>query len=292
MKFTLLWIKIFYLLFSLFFYKAAIADEFKEKAFDCVIQPNATIKLGSAEEGILKELLVKRGDQVKKGDLLVKLDSEIEKLTAKLAQLRANTDVDIRLARAQKDFRKRETRRMLSLSKKKVVSDMDLDKAKVEERLANLAVESARTEHKSMQIEYKRANERLDRRFVLSPVNAVIVDVEMSEGEYVHEQAHLMTLAVVDPLYVEVFVPVSYYRKIKIGMFADVIPEDPIGGLYNAKVEIVDQVFDPASRTFGVRLLIPNSEYQLPAGLRCKVKFNNELDDSLINTEIDLSTNE
>lgn len=249
------------------------AEDIPKKAFDCVIQPKAKIKLGSAEEGILKELLVQRGDLVKEGDLLVKLDAGMEELSAELARLRAETDVDVRLAGTQLEFRRRETERLVSLSKKKAISEMDLDKARVEERLSRLAYESAKTEREIIQVEYERAKQRLERRFIRSPVDAVVVDVDMAAGEYAHEQAELMTLAVINPLHVEVFVPVSYYGQVKAGSVAVVQPESPVGGSYQAEVKVVDQVLDPASRTFGVRLVVANPDYQLPAGLRCKVSF-------------------
>ena len=49
-----------------------------------------------------------------------------------------------------------------------------------------------------------------------------------------------------------------------------------VGGEYEAVVKVVDNVFDPASRTFGVRLNLDNSDYSLPAGLRCQLKFVEE----------------
>jgi hypothetical protein len=83
-----------------------------------------------------------------------------------------------------------------------------------------------------------------------------------------------MTIAEIDPLYVKVFVPVRHYRKFQSGMIGQVIPEEPIGGVYKAKVTVVDRVFDAASSTFGVRLELPNSDYALPAGMRCRVRFD------------------
>ena len=56
-------------------------------------------------------------------------------------------------------------------------------------------------------------------------------------------------------------------------MPAEVSPEDPIGGKYAAVVTVVDQVFDAASGTIGIRLDLPNPGYALPAGLKCKVRF-------------------
>lgn len=243
------------------------------RPLDCVIEPNAKVEIGSAVEGILREVVVKRGDQVKKGDVLARLDEELERLTAELAKLRAEVDVEVRSGKTQLNFRRRESRRMDDLRAKKVLAESEHDKAKVEERLARLSVEAATAENKIAQVEYQRAQENLSRRTILSPLDAVVVDVALSPGEYVHEQAPLMTLAAVDPLYVEVFVPVAHFGKITTGMRAEVIPEEPVGGSYMAEVTVVDQVFDPASRTFGVRLQLPNPDYRLPAGLRCKVRF-------------------
>lgn len=42
------------------------------------------------------------------------------------------------------------------------------------------------------------------------------------------------------------------------------------------------EVIDADSSTFGVRLELPNSDYQLPSGLRCRVRFEiNENDDAV-----------
>ena len=40
-----------------------------------------------------------------------------------------------------------------------------------------------------------------------------------------------------------------------------------------ARGQVVDRVVDAASGTFGVRLELPNPNYALPAGLKCKVRF-------------------
>jgi len=82
-----------------------------------------------------------------------------------------------------------------------------------------------------------------------------------------------MILAQIDPLNVEVILPVGQLPFIKVGVRAKVIPEAPIGGQYIAEVKIVDRVIDAASGTFGVRLELPNPNNRLPAGLKCKVIF-------------------
>lgn len=84
----------------------------------------------------------------------------------------------------------------------------------------------------------------------------------------------ILTVAQIDPLNVEVIVSVEKFGSIAVGAEAIILPEEPIGGEYSAKVVIVDLVIDAASGTFGVRLELPNSDYRLPSGLKCRVMFD------------------
>ena len=96
---------------------------------------------------------------------------------------------------------------------------------------------------------------------------------ETGTGEYAFDQAHLLTVSQIDPLRVEVYVPLSQFGRIHPGMTAEVQPEEPVGGKYTATVTVVDQVFDAASGTIGVRLDLPNPGHALSAGLKCQVHF-------------------
>ena len=95
----------------------------------------------------------------------------------------------------------------------------------------------------------------------------------LGPGEYVSQEASIVTAAAVDPLYVETFLPTRYYRQIKVGDVAPVRPNEPVGGERLAQVTVVDQVFDAASGTFGVRLALPNPDHSIPGGFRCSVDF-------------------
>ncbi len=100
----------------------------------------------------------------------------------------------------------------------------------------------------------------------------MVVERTGAPGEYVGEEPFL-TVAQLDPLNVELVVPVEYYGMIKLGSMAQVQLEAAVGGSHQAKVVIVDQVIDAASGTFGVRLELPNPKLKLPAGLKCQVVF-------------------
>jgi multidrug efflux pump subunit AcrA (membrane-fusion protein) len=76
-----------------------------------------------------------------------------------------------------------------------------------------------------------------------------------------------------DPLNVELVLPVSQYGKIKLGQRARVSPEEPVGGSYSAVVEVVDPTLDAASGTFGVRLRLTTPGGRIPAGVKCHARF-------------------
>ncbi|MEE8543369.1 MAG: efflux RND transporter periplasmic adaptor subunit [Gammaproteobacteria bacterium] len=242
-------------------------------SYDCVMEAKSTIELQSAEEGILDRVLVERGYRVKAGEIVARLESEQQALTVARARLRAEGQTGIDAAKAQNEFRRKEAERLEGLRSTAAIPERDYVTAVVESRLAEIAVETAEMEHDIAKLEYEQAKSLLERRSIRSPVEGVVVDVTMFPGEYVHEQATVMTIAEIDPLFVEVFMPVAQYETVQPGMPANVMPESPIGGSYDAEVAVVDNVFDAASRTFRVRLVLPNADYALPAGLRCTVRF-------------------
>jgi multidrug efflux pump subunit AcrA (membrane-fusion protein) len=83
----------------------------------------------------------------------------------------------------------------------------------------------------------------------------------------------VFTLAQLDPLRVEVYLPVALHGRIRPGMAGEVMPELPEATPVAARVAVVDPVMDAASGTFGVRLALPNADRALPAGIRCQVRF-------------------
>ena len=93
-------------------------------------------------------------------------------------------------------------------------------------------------------------------------------------GERVEEKP-LLRVAVIDPLRVELMVPTALYGQVRQGDQLRIQPELPGSAAVMATVRHVDRVFDAASNSFRVRLSLPNPNYRLPAGLRCRTELNN-----------------
>lgn len=252
---------------------AASSQELSKGEFECLIEPKQLVELGSAEQGIIQEMRVERGDIVKSGDVVAKLDTRLEELAAGLAGLKAERDVEIRAGEVRLGFRQAESDRAGVLHNKNIVSSKVYDEAQIEQQLAQFGVASAQMDQRFALVERRLAEAHVERRSIRSPVNGIVVKLMMSPGEFVHDQSPLMTIAQVDSLNVEVFVPISYFGTIVRGITAKVMPDEPVGGVYDAEVSVVDGLFDTASGTFGVRLTLDNADYRLPAGAKCKVQF-------------------
>jgi RND family efflux transporter MFP subunit len=242
--------------------------------FDGVIEPYMIVKVGSGVYGILETVNVDRGDFVKKGQVLATLQSGVERATMEAARARAEMKADIKAKQAQLDFAIRKQKRNEQLYKKEALPFSQMDEVETNRILAETQLQDAMENKRLAELEYKRTVEVVKRLTIRSPINGVVVERNLSPGEYIENQS-VLKLAQIDPLNVEVILPVSQLPSIKVGMRAKVIPEDPIGGQYVAEVKIVDRVIDAASGTFGARLELPNPKNRLPAGLKCKVIFPN-----------------
>jgi RND family efflux transporter MFP subunit len=250
----------------------AAGEKDDEPGFPCLIQPKIVLKLGSQVPGLISEVLVDRGAIVKQGEVLARLESGVEQAEVDIAKARAVNDAAVESDRAKVEFQKHKEERAVELRKTAAMAVSSAEEAETAEKVAEGDLREAEKNQELAQLEVARSTELLKLRTIRSPINGVIVERTLGPGEYVgSDQTHLLTIAEIDPLYVEVYVPVSQFGKISVGAQGQVYPE--IGGRYVAQVTVVDRVFDAASATIGVRLELPNPDYKLPAGLKCQVRF-------------------
>lgn len=214
-------------------------------AGQCLFEPFVTVDLGSPVRGVISGVLVDRGDIVKKGDTIARIDSRAQRAAVALARSRA-------------EFAQRKIDRNQELIRDDLLSNQEKDEMDTESELALLELDKAETE--------------LELRSIKSPINGVVVKNVRTQGEFI-DDTEILVLAQIDPINVEVVVPVAYFGQVSEGMQAIVTPEAPLDDTYTATVVVVDKVIDAASGTFRVRLQIPNKDLKIPTGLRCDLRF-------------------
>ena len=149
------------------------------------------------------------------------------------------------------------------------VSQAQLEQAEAEALQARADVLQAQIERQLAAVEVEHAEAKLAQRRIVSPFNGVVSKRDLSEGEFGYEQQPVLSLVQLDPLSVELFLPVSEYGSLHEGDDMNIDPQAPIGGHYVGKVSVIDQAFDSKSGTFGVRISLPNPDRVLPSGIRC-----------------------
>lgn len=240
--------------------------------FDCLLEPRRHVVLAAPVIGVVSQVLVERGDAVDEGQLVATLESDMEKATVAMARARQQADAELRGSQARLEFENRRLQRHGKLRSEGVVSEGLVDEIESARLMAEASVRKATEDRELSALELKRAEAALVQRSLRSPVKGVVVQVIRNPGEYA-DPPQILELAQIDPLRVEVFVPVSALGRIEVGATGIVSPEAPVGGEFPATVTVVDRVVDAASGTFGVRLELPNPDHVLSAGLKCRVRF-------------------
>ena len=213
--------------------------------YECLIEPTVDVSVSAAVPGVIEKVAVERGDTVRKGQVLARLVDGIETAAYDLAKARS-------------EFAERTNQRNEELVEENLISSNEKDALETDALLAKLQMREAR--------------EVLELRTVRSPIDGVVASVSIETGEFVDED-EIMRVVQLDPLHVEVVVPVALYGEIETGTVAEVRPEAPFDRPHDAKVVIVDRVVDAASGTFGLRLELANPKGELPGGLKCRVSF-------------------
>ena len=243
--------------------------------FECLIEPYQVVEIRSAVEGLIDKINVKRGDPVRKGQILVQLVSDVERAAVDSARYRAKMEGRIEAANNRIEYSTKKLKRFEDLSKNNFVSKQQHDEAETEKRLAEAELKDAQENREFAKLEYDRAVAQLKLRTLTSPFEGIVVDRMLNPGDLAESgtgRKAILKLAQIDPLKVEVVMPLGAYGKIQPGAKVEVVPE---GGFekQSATVVVVDKVLDAASGTFGIRLDLPNPNRKLPAGIRCQAQF-------------------
>ena len=246
-----------------------------ELGHECLITPNQVVDVRSATDGLISDVLVKRGDTIRKGQLLVALDSSVQKSAVAMAKHRFEMVGRLESSRTRLEFANKKLERVRELEAKDVLSEQQIDEAIAEKSVAEAELLDAVELQKLSKHEYIHAQNILSQKNLLSPFDGVVVARNLNPGDLAEAGSGaeaVLRIAKIDPLLVEVALPIDMYGLVVVGDNASISPEGDLGK-QTARVAVVDRVFDAASGTFGVQLELANESGLVPAGIRCQVFF-------------------
>jgi len=195
----------------------------------CTVTSDHRVSISSRISGYIRQLPVREGDHVKKGQVLVRVDP----VNAKQSLVQAEAD----LSDAASDMQRYE-----SLFREHATSKQQLDRVRLRYKLAKSQVAQARN-----QLGYAE---------VLSPVNGVVVEKRLSKGDLAQPGAAILTLEDPASLLVRTYVSEQFVSGIHAGDSVDVdIPsmKRRISGVVRQVVEAADAV----SHQFLIKIALP-----------------------------------
>ena len=196
------------------------------------VQGYVTQNVAPSLTGKIEHIFVEVGDEVKAGDMLVRMD-QTQYLTQKI-QL-ANLEIEVG--------------RLEALLETGSVSQQTYDQTKVayDQLKQNLAFLEQNT-------------------YVKAPFDGVISAKTYEDGELYGGQP-IVVLTQVKKLKALIAVPETYYPMIKEGMKLTVKSEVYPDDTFPATIEVVYPTIDAASHTFQCKVVIPNASKKLRGGM-------------------------
>jgi|JI6StandDraft_1071083.scaffolds.fasta_scaffold04367_5 RND family efflux transporter MFP subunit len=242
--------------------------------FNCLIEPRKVVELRSPSTGVVDRVDAERGQIVRAGQMVVSLDSGLERAALDIARHRATMEGAIKTGESRLEFSTLKLKRREELLAQKFVSAQDRDESNTEMRLAQSELLDARDNRRLAALEVRRSEEQIRLRSIRSPVTGVVIERNVHVGELAdpgEQRKPLLRIADISTLYVEAVLPAEAYAHVRMGQRGQVRADLPVKINATAKVSVVDKVLDAASGTFGVRLELPNPQTEIPAGIACRV---------------------
>ena len=150
------------------------------------IQPQTEIKISADVSGEIVELFVKEGDDVMKGDLLLKIKSDIYLSILERAEASLNSSLaNLLMAEAQFQESQQNFNRNKKLLESEAISIADFEKIESQYKVSKLNVESAKYAIISSEASVKEAKENLAKTKIYAPKNGTISRLNIEIGERV-----------------------------------------------------------------------------------------------------------
>lgn len=242
-------------------------------ADDCSVEaltkPSKDLFLSFNQTGRIAQIPVKEGDTVKAGQVLVQQDNRAELANLEQLKVQADDTVRVKAAQAQLDQKKLALKNFQNAFEKGAATQTELDQAVLDVTIADLSLQLADLQHKQDKLKYDEVKCQVDRMQLLSPVDGKIERIAVREGETADPQTKVLRVVRLDPLWIDVDVPLKSCGQVKLGQTAEVKFEDQAAPLVG-KIEFIAAV--AVSDTLSVRVELPNPQLRR-AGDRVKVRF-------------------
>ena len=203
------------------------------------------VDLGLEIAGTVKAVLFESGQQVKMGQPLLQLDSDVEKA------LLGTAEADLGLAQVEHG------------RGSKLVGDQAISKGDFDKLAAQLKKASATV---------AQLNASLAKKRILAPFSGTIGIRQVDVGDYLASGKVIATLQDLSSLYVDFNVPEQALPRLALGQVAQISVAAYPQQTFEAKISAINPKVDDATRNVLIRATLPNPDSKLLPGMFASVQ--------------------
>ncbi len=208
-----------------------------------VVEPIHEVKVSAEAAGRVLSAPFEEGDKIKKGKLLLRVDSDLN--SAQIALLQSQ------LATAKREFE-----RTKKLASQGLATPQQLDQAQAQVDSSNLSIKQARV--------------GMGKTNVRSPIEGWVATKSAEKGEYVNPGAPLAHIVDYSTVKVNAAIPESDIRFIReeepVEIYLPALDLSVDGKVYRRGI-----VATPNTRTFPVEIHVENKDLKLLPGMRARI---------------------
>jgi membrane fusion protein, multidrug efflux system len=264
-------------------------------------------RVSSEVAGVVRDVLVEIGQEVKVGQELVRLDTTelnlaLQRAESALRQTEAQLGIAegitlpqddqisaVRTAAANRDDARSQLSRAQELFNKGLSSKADFDTAqtrvKVTEAAYQSAVENVQSLKASLQdrrAAYDLAKKKLSDAVIRAPIAGAIAERSAQRGEYIRENTPVATILRMNPLKLRTGVQEKYANMIHQNQIVDFQVEPYPNEMFHGKIAYISPAVDQGTRTFTAEILVDNPQYRLKPGFFTKGEILVKRDENVL----------
>ncbi len=241
------------------------------------LKAHETVLLNSKVLGNVETVLVDIGDEVKAGQAVIRLDRTNFELAVKQAKAAyEGAEAAIAQAKAQLDQAEKQYRRASNLLTEKVIPQSRFDAAEAAYKTAQEALTSAKERRNQTTAAFETAQEHLRNADICSLIAGIVVERNVEIGQAVGPGEQLLRIVNQTSLKADVDLPEIDFDRVAIGtpvvITVDAFPKQQFPG----KVVVVNPMVKRETRTFRMRVEVPNPTGKLVDGMFARVALSIE----------------
>lgn len=214
-----------------------------------------SLEIGFDDNGCISEMLVDQGDRVQEGQLLARLDDSVLKAEKEAMEAK------LMAAQAEVKYYKNELTKKESLFSKSAVSDTEFQKAMFELEKADAAVAVAKAEIRTIEA-------KIAKKVLLAPVFGIVAQRHADVGAVIMPGSNkVLRLIQCNEVFAEIELGERLYPAACRAKEAEIQVSAIPGRIFRGKIDRIGPEIDKKTRTFKLRIKIPNSDLVLRPGM-------------------------